>query len=84
MVFQMQKREKYQSSNNLDKGKKNLRDYARYSNLGFMLIAVILAAFFIGLKVDKWIPTGFPQFTLLFTVGGLALTLYLVLKDLLK
>jgi hypothetical protein len=59
-----------------------LRDYARYSNLAFKLIAVILAAFFIGWQVDKWLPTGFPLFTLLFSVGGLAITIYLLIKDL--
>ncbi len=61
-----------------------LREYARYSNLAFKLIAVILAAFFIGWQIDKWIHTGFPLFTLLFSVGGLVAMLYLLIKDLMK
>jgi F0F1-type ATP synthase assembly protein I len=59
-----------------------LRDYARYSNLAFKLIAVILAAFFIGWQIDKLIHIGFPLFTLLLSVGGLAISLYLLIKDL--
>lgn len=70
--------------NNLDKEKRLLRDYARYSNLAFKLIAVVLTAFFIGWQLDKWIRTGFPLFTLVFSMGGLATMLYLLIKDLMK
>jgi len=59
-----------------------LRDYARYSNLAFKLIAVILAAFLFGWQLDKWINIGFPLFTLLFSVGGLIVSIYLMIKDL--
>jgi F0F1-type ATP synthase assembly protein I len=59
-----------------------LRDYARYSNLAFKLIAVILVAFFIGWQIDKWINIGFPLFALLLSVGGLIVTIYLLIKDL--
>ena len=69
---------------NLEKEKGSLRDYARYSNLAFKLIAVVLAAFFIGWQLDKWIHTGFPLFTLLFSVGGLAAMLFILIKDLMK
>lgn len=72
------------SQNKLDQGKRTLRDYARYSNLAFKLIAVILAAFFIGWQIDKWINIGFPLFTLLLSTGALVLTIYLLIKDLLK
>jgi ATP synthase protein I len=70
--------------NNLDKEKKSLREYARYSSLGFQIIAVVLTAFFVGHVLDNWIPTGFPLFTLIFSVGGLAAMLYLLIKDLMK
>jgi len=61
-----------------------LRDYARYSNLAFKLIAVVLTAFFIGWQLDKWINLGFPLFTLIFSMGGLATMLFLLIKDLMK
>lgn len=78
----MQNGKKSSSPNKLDKEKRMLRDYARYSNLAFKLIAVILAAFFIGWQLDKWVNTGFPLFTLIFSVGGLVATIYLLIKDL--
>jgi ATP synthase protein I len=80
----MQNEKKPFSPNKLEKEKRMLRDYARYSNLAFQLIAVILAAFFIGWQLDKWIHIGFPLFTLLFSVGGLFVMIYLLIKDLSK
>ena len=80
----MQNEKKPFSPNKLEKEKRMLRDYARYSNLAFQLIAVILAAFFIGWQLDKWIQIGFPLFTLLFSVGGLFVMIYLLIKDLSK
>ena len=78
----MQNGKKSSFPNKLDKEKRVLRDYARYSNLAFKLIAVILAAFFIGWQLDKWIGIGFPLFTLLLSVGGLVSVIYLLIKDL--
>lgn len=78
----MQNGKKSSPKNKLDKGKGMLRDYARYSNLAFKMIAVILTAFFIGWQLDKWIKTGFPVFTLLLATGGLVMVLYLLIKDL--
>jgi len=80
----MQNGKKLSSPNKLEKEKRMLSDYARYSNLAFKMIAVILTAFFIGWQTDKWIRTGFPLFTLLFSCGGLFITLYLLIKDLKK
>ncbi|MFA6126456.1 MAG: AtpZ/AtpI family protein [Bacteroidales bacterium] len=78
----MQNGKKFFSRNKLENEKRSLKDYARYSNLAFKLIAVILAAFFIGWQVDKWINTGFPIFTLIFSITGIILSLYLLIKDL--
>jgi len=74
----------FSPQNNLDQEKRLLREYARYSNLAIKLIAVILAAFFIGRQLDKWVDTGFPIFALLFSVGGLVAMMYLLIKDLMK
>jgi F0F1-type ATP synthase assembly protein I len=73
---------KSSSPNKLEKEKRALSDYARYSNLAFKMIAVILAAFFIGWQIDKWIHTGFPLFTLLLSFGGLFVIIYLLIKGL--
>ncbi|MFO7615626.1 MAG: AtpZ/AtpI family protein [Bacteroidales bacterium] len=80
----MEEQRKSPQQKDLDRARKSLREYARYSNLAFKLIAVVLAAFFIGMLMDKWLNINFPIFTLVFSVGGLILTLYLLIKDLLK
>ncbi len=64
--------------------KKYLQDYARYSTLAFRLIAVVLIGFFGGMKLDQWLNTKFPVFTLVLAFAGLFLSLYLLIKDLLK
>jgi len=70
--------------NNPEKGKKYLHDYARYSTLAFRLIAIVLIGFFGGMKLDQWLNIKFPIFTLVLALTGLFLSLYLLLKDLLK
>jgi F0F1-type ATP synthase assembly protein I len=67
-----------------EKAKKQLRDYARYSSLAFRLIAVVLLGFFGGMKLDDWMNMKFPVFTLVLACTGLFLSLYLLIKDLLK
>jgi len=80
----MQNARKLSFKNKQDREKRFLHDYTRYSNLAFKLIAVILAAFFIGWQIDKWLALGFPLFTLLLSVTGLAGSLILLIKDLQK
>ena len=70
--------------NNTEKSKKYLRDYARYSTLAFRLIAIVLLGFFGGMQIDKWLNLEFPVFTLVLAFTGLFLSLYLLIKDLLK
>lgn len=83
MVYRMEAKKKSQESKT-DKSKKYLRDYARYSNLAFRLIAVVLVGFFGGMKLDQWLKLEFPVFTLVLAFGALILSLYLLIKDLLK
>ena len=80
----MQNARKSSFKNRPDREKRFLHDYTRYSNLAFKLIAVILAAFFMGWQIDKWLSLGFPLFTLLLSVAGIAGSLYLLIKDLQK
>jgi uncharacterized membrane protein YbjE (DUF340 family) len=77
----MQNGKKSISPNKLEKEKRMLSDYARYSNLAFKMIAVVLTAFFIGWQVDKWIHIGFPLFTLLFSAGALIAIMVLLIKE---
>ena len=75
---------KKSSKSKPEESKKHLQDYARYSNLAFRLIAIILVGFFGGMKLDHWLKLDFPVFTLVLAFTGLFLSLYLLIKDLLK
>lgn len=61
-----------------------LKDYAKYSNIGFQMIVTILLGVFGGIKLDAWIKTGFPVFTLVLTVLSVILAIYIAIKDFLK
>jgi F0F1-type ATP synthase assembly protein I len=65
-----------------EKKNQSLRDYARYSNLAFKWIAIILVGFFAGLKLDRVLKLEFPIFTLVLAMSGLFLSLYLLIKEL--
>ena len=73
---------KKSQEDNQDKKRKPMNDYARYSNLAFKWIAVILVCFFIGLKLDKILNLELPIFTLVLAVSGLFLSLYQLIKEL--
>lgn len=66
---------------NKGRDQKGLRDYARYSNLAFKWIAVILVCFFGGMKLDKVLHLEFPLFTLVLAMSGLFLSMYLLIKE---
>lgn len=67
-----------------EKKKRQLRDVARYSGLAFEMIAIILLVLFAGMQADKYLENEFPGFTALGAFMGVILSLYVVLKDLLK
>ncbi len=75
---------KQSPANKSEKTKKYLRDYGRYSTLAFRLIAVVMIGFFSGLKLDQWLNMKYPIFTVVLASVGLFLSLYLLIKDLLK
>lgn len=61
-----------------------LNDYARYSSIGFQLIAVVLVGVWGGIQLDKLVAFKFPVFTVVLSISSVFIALYLVLKDLLK
>ena len=67
-----------------EKANKGLQDYARYSNLAFRLIAIVFLGFFGGMKLDQVLSLKYPVFTIVLASAGLFLSLYLVIKDLMK
>jgi F0F1-type ATP synthase assembly protein I len=63
------------------KATRNLKEYARYSNLGIQMIVVILLGVFGGIQLDKRLHLEFPIFTVVLSFTGVILGIYIGLKD---
>ena len=66
------------------KKKKALNNYARYSSIAFQMLLIILAGVFGGRELDRWLELQFPVFTLILTILAVVLSIYFVIKDLLR
>jgi ATP synthase protein I len=66
------------------KAARNLKEYARYSNLGIQMIVVILLGVFGGIQLDKWLHLKFPIFTVVLSFTGVILGIYIGLKDFIR
>ena len=64
------------------KNKKALKDYAKYSAIGFQMLAIILIGIFGGMKLDQVI-TGirFPLFTMILSILSVVFATYYAIKD---
>lgn len=63
--------------------KKSLDTYARYSSMAIQMLVIILAGVFGGFKLDQWLQTK-PVFTVIFSVAAVILSIYFIIRDLLK
>ena len=68
----------------LKKNKESLKGWAKYSNMAFQMLAIILLGVFGGLKLDKYIDIEFPIFTVILTPISVILAIYYVIKDLIN
>jgi F0F1-type ATP synthase assembly protein I len=78
----MKKRPK--SSKNQKSNLSNLNNAAKYSTIGFQMIAIILVGVFGGIKLDQIVRFEFPVFTVVLTIVSVILSMYYAIKDLLK
>ena len=60
-----------------------MNDYLRYSTMGFEIVAYVLIFVGIGYGLDKWLQTN-PWFTLVMSIGGIAVAMYQVVRKLMK
>jgi F0F1-type ATP synthase assembly protein I len=60
--------------------KQQLNSYARYSNMAFQMAAIIGIFTFGGYHLDKWIHT-LPLFTIILSLGGVVIAIYVSIKD---
>ena len=64
--------------------KKPLNDYAKYSALGFQMLAAIGLGVWGGMKIDQWTGWKFPVFTLFLPVLGIVSSIVLLVRGLPK
>ena len=67
-----------------EKTAKSLKNYARYTGLGFQMVGVIGLFTFIGYQVDQKRGADELIFTAIFGVIGVCLALYQVIRSVLK
>ncbi len=70
------------SLKNQPKELKRLNDVARYSGMAFQMVIIIGLGVFGGLKLDRWLHTRFPAFTVGLSFLAVLLAVYYFIKDL--
>jgi len=68
----------------LEKKKKSLDNYTRYSSIAFQMLIIILIGVFGGIKLDDWLKLSFPVFTIILSILAVILSIYTVTKGLMK
>lgn len=63
---------------------KPVNEYVKYSGIGFQMLITILLGVFGGKKLDQWLGTKFPLFTLLFTLAAVGISMYVIIKEFTK
>lgn len=67
------------------KNKKAHSDLAKYSAIGFQMIAIIVIGVLGGIKLDKWMSgVEFPVFTMVLSISSVIFATYYAIKDFLK
>lgn len=61
--------------------KNPLNSYARYSGMAVQMIMIIFAGSFGGYKIDQWLELAFPFFTVILSLGSVALAIWLLIKE---
>ena len=61
--------------------KKMFNNYARYSGIAIQMVVVIGLFAFAGYSIDKRRQSAMPLFTALFSLAGVCISLYLVIRS---
>lgn len=67
--------------NDPEKPVKSLNDYAKYSNMAFQMLVIMLLGVFGGIRLDKILKLNFPVCTVVLSLSGFLLAMYIGLKD---
>jgi F0F1-type ATP synthase assembly protein I len=68
----------------LEKKKKSLENYTRYSSIAFQMLIIILIGVFGGIELDKWLNFSFPVFTIVLSILAVILSIYTITRGLLN
>lgn len=68
----------------LEKKKKSLASYTRFTSIAFEMLVIILIGVFGGLKLDERLKLTVPVFTIILSILAVILSIYTVTRDLLK
>jgi len=66
---------------NQEKRSRSLRNYARYSGIGFQMLVIIGGGTWLGVKMDEWL-AAYPIFTIILSLSSVGIALYAVFKQL--
>ena len=69
---------------NINKQKKKLNNFAKYSSIAFQMMVTIVLFSLGGFKLDEWLKTKFPIFTLMLSLIGVFAGIYYAIKDFIK
>ncbi|MCK5400600.1 MAG: AtpZ/AtpI family protein [Flavobacteriaceae bacterium] len=63
------------------KPKERLNTYARFSGIGFQMIAIIGLGVFLGIKLDEKYPNKYSLFAIICSLTSIGIALYFVIKQ---
>lgn len=71
-----------ESQDNQNQKKSNpLNAYARFSGIGFQMIAIIGLGVYLGIKLDEKYPNEYKLFTIIISLLSISIALYSVIKQ---
>lgn len=71
-----------ESQDNQNQKKNNpLNTYARFSGIGFQMIAIIGLGVYLGIKLDEKYPNKYKLFTIIISLLSISIALYSVIKQ---
>ena len=66
------------------KGKKKMSAYVKYSSMAIQMGLIITLSSLGGMKLDQYLKTSFPFFTLSFSMVSVGVAVYLAIKDIIN
>ncbi|GAB2788531.1 hypothetical protein GCM10027275_36810 [Rhabdobacter roseus] len=67
-----------------DDARRRTNNYAKYSALAFQMLGTILVFTYGGYKLDEWQQNQVPIWTLILSLGSIAASLYLFIRNMPK